>query len=310
MSATPAKRLRSSAVLVRVGIVGAVAVAVVAVAIGAGTAVTDAPRPTSQHTSVQKPHQLRGVQPAAHPAPPAAPPQALSSSTIAALPEAQYDAVIAGLVPVESVVHAETAYLLVADTAVYGADLVTPVARLSANNFLGDPTVVVPFEIVGAWSRILTPARQQLPSQHEGRAPAQSSGWVPSSALSTPTALLHSIAVSVSTRTLSIISDGTSKTFSVGVGTASTPTPTGVTGYLQARYLDKSQGQNEFPVQLSSLHSSSADEPFGGKDGGLIGLHYERAATGAVSHGCVRLSAEAAQAVNALPLGTLVTIRP
>jgi lipoprotein-anchoring transpeptidase ErfK/SrfK len=61
---------------------------------------------------------------------------------------------------------------------------------------------------------------------------------------------------------------------------------------------------------LTSLHSSAADEPYLGHDGGLIGVHYNATATGNVSHGCVRLNVAAINAVNALPLGTLITFVP
>jgi lipoprotein-anchoring transpeptidase ErfK/SrfK len=63
-----------------------------------------------------------------------------------------------------------------------------------------------------------------------------------------------------------------------------------------------------YPIQLTSLHATTKDEPYGGEDGGLIGIHYNQTTTGAVSHGCVRLTAEAIQAVNRLPLGTPVTM--
>jgi hypothetical protein len=81
-----------------------------------------------------------------------------------------------------------------------------------------------------------------------------------------------------------------------------------VTGYLEARYLDPAQNQSAHPVQLTSLHSSAADDPFGGDDGGLIGIHFEPVASGAVSHGCIRVRSAALDAVNALPLGTPVEI--
>ena len=158
---------------------------------------------------------------------------------------------------------------------------------------------------------MLTPSRQLLPSTSNGRAAAQTSGWIPVSALEAGHPVNASVVISASAKTLTVMVGSTvSAVFAVGVGTAGTPTPTGVTGYLQARYLDPAQEQSRYPVQLTSLHSSAADEPFGGSDGGLIGLHYERNASGAVSHGCVRLPAAAIEAVNTLPLGTLVTIIP
>jgi hypothetical protein len=253
-------------------------------------------------------------------------PAELPAARIAALPEARYDAVIAGLLPARGTVDGISAYRLREDTALYAADLVTPVARLAVRNFLGEPTVVVPVESFGEWVRVLTPARQRLPSDGAdssrpdpagtdpagtdpaGRlAPAQSSAWLRTDFLFSPTALANRIVVTVSAQTLRIIGVG-SRTWAVGVGAPGTPTPIGVTGYLEARYRDVAQGQAEHPVQLTSLHSTAADEPFGGDDGGLIGIHFQASASGAVSHGCIRVPMEALAAIDALPLGTLITI--
>ena len=245
----------------------------------------------------------------------------LSAARLAALPEARYDAVIAALLPAEGPAEADTAYRLEKDTVVYAADRTTPVARFAAQNFLGERSVVVPVEHSGDWVRVLTPARQRLPSagaNSDGTgptgtnfsgalAPAQTSAWLRADSLSSPTILLNRIIVSVSAQTLRIIGVG-SHTWPVGVGAPGTPTPTGVTGYLEARYRDAAQGQAEHPVQLTSLHSTAADEPFGGNDGGLIGIHFQASASGAVSHGCIRVPVEALAAVDALPLGTLITI--
>lgn len=253
----------------------------------------------------------------------------LPAARIAALPEARYDAVIAGLLPARGTAGGDSAYRVREDTALYAADLVTPVARLAARNFLGEPTVVVPVESSGDWVRILTPARQRLPSKGADTsgapAPAQTSAWLHAHSLSSPTRVAARIIVSVSAQTLRI--DGTGPdtgtgtgtgvgesdgagvhTWQVGVGAPGTPTPTGVTGYLEARYRDATQGQAEHPVQLTSLHSAAADEPFGGNDGGLIGIHFEASSSGAISHGCIRVPVEALTAVDALPLGTLITI--
>ena len=117
------------------------------------------------------------------------------------------------------------------------------------------------------------------------------------------------IEISVSKQTLSIITDGgATRSFAVGVGTPGTPTPTNVTGYLQARYTDPDQGQTEHRIQLTSLHATAADEPYEGDDGGLIGIHFQQDSSGAISHGCVRMDAAGIAAVDALPRGTLVTV--
>jgi lipoprotein-anchoring transpeptidase ErfK/SrfK len=236
--------------------------------------------------------------------------RALPADQVASLPEARYDAVIPGLLRYDStntttLTHSAT---LAKDVALYGAAQKSAVAHLSATNFLGDPTTVVPVRADGAWTLILTPSRQQLPSGTNGDAAAQTAAWVRTDALTAGEALPSRVVVSVSEQTLSIVTGDDVATYQVGVGTTTTPTPTGVTGYLQARYLDPKQGQSVHPIELTSLHSAAKDEPFGGSDGGLIGVHFNTTSSGAVSHGCIRLTAEAITAVNRLPLGTPITI--
>ena len=246
---------------------------------------------------------------------PATPSQSvvLTPAQVAALPEAKYSAVIPDLIAYTAAsapAKTTTAYTLHSDTAIYGQDHAAPVARFSANNFLGQPSVVVPVSFDGGWALVLTPARQALPSAAAGNAPAQTAGWVRADALTKDHPLTQRIIVALEAQTLTIEdTTGTkSASFKVGVGTSATPTPTGVTGYLQARYLDPAQGQRVHPINLASLHSATADEPYGGSDGGLIGLHYFKTNSGAISHGCIRLSKDAITAVNQLPLGTLISI--
>lgn len=235
------------------------------------------------------------------------------AATVAALPEAKYDAVIGGLLPSyepDVPKAADHAWTITADAPLYGDDRSTPVARLAAHNFLGDPTVVVPLRFDGPWALVMTPARQQLPSVAPGGAAAQTSAWVRRDLLQRGTALSDHLVISVSKQTVSIVDAAgtTVHDFPAGVGAGGTPTPTGVVGYVQARYLDPAQNQTVHPINLTTLHSSAADEPYGGDDGGLIGVHYESVARGAVSHGCVRLDGDAIDAVNKLPLGTVVQV--
>lgn len=238
--------------------------------------------------------------------------QELAPSAIAALPAAVYDAVIPGLLAAPADLRLTGSFTVSADTAVYGADFTTPVARVPARDFLGNPTVVVPVSAKGAWSLVLTASRQVLPSQASAGAPApaQTAAWLPTSALRPLGELPSRVVISVSAQTLTITdaAGSTVQSFAAGVGAPGTPTPTSTTGYLQARYLDPAQGQSVHRIQLTSLHSAAADEPYGGSDGGLIGVHYQEVASGAVSHGCIRLGAAAIEAVDRLPLGTPISI--
>ncbi|NUU07144.1 L,D-transpeptidase [Leifsonia sp. C5G2] len=238
-------------------------------------------------------------------------PPGLTTSTLRALPAADYGAVIPGLLAAPAQLRIRDSYKVVFDTAVYGDDFTTPVARLLAKNFLGEPSVVVRAETRGDWSLVLTPARQKLPSKASAASPAptQSAAWVPTSALRHTAKLDKRVVVSTAKQTLTVVDaqGATLDSFPVGVGAKDTPTPTG-TGYLQARYFDPAQDQTAHRIQLTSLHATAADEPYGGSDGGLIGIHHQTTATGAVSHGCLRLSAAAIAAVDALPLGTAIEI--
>jgi len=232
---------------------------------------------------------------------------------IAALPEARYNTTIAGLMAADLPTVTATmnfSYTLLNDAALYGEDRQTPVARLAATNFIGSPTVVVVVRTDGRWALIITPARQYLPSQHDHQATAETTAWIDKALLYQNQKLVQKVVVSTTAQTLTIENfDGTNKVvFPAGVGTPDTPTPTGITGIIQTRFLDPAQNAGTYPIQLTSLHSAVADNPYGGRDGGLIGVHYNPANTGAISHGCVRLTPEAIKAVNALPLGTPITI--
>jgi hypothetical protein len=239
--------------------------------------------------------------------------EAPSAAQVALLPQAQYNAVIGGLLPYyESTIPkaADETYTISADAPLYGDDRAKPVARLAEKDFLGDPTVVVPVQFSGDWAMVMTPARQALPSATNGAAAAQSAAWIRRDLLTKKTSLEDHVVIAVGAQTVSIVgADGkTVKEFPAGVGAGGTPTPTGVIGYIQARYLDPAQDQTVHEINLTTLHSAAADEPYGGEDGGLIGVHYEATARGAVSHGCVRLNGDAVDAINKLPLGTVVQI--
>lgn len=237
----------------------------------------------------------------------------LTAQQVAALPEARYDAVIPGLLGYTSGTRpaSDRAYTISSDTPIYDQQR-DPVARFGFTDFAGRPTVVAVVRFDGPWALVLTPARRVLPSAADGAAPAQTAGWVRADALHPTEELRARIVVSVSAQQLRIedLEGNVVQSYDVAVGAPGTPTPTGVTGYLEERYLDARQGQTQYPIQLTSLHATAQDEPYAGEDGGLIGMHYLADHAGAISHGCIRLSEQAVVAVDALPLGTSVTIDP
>ncbi len=295
----------------RTGIIAASAAALVVLGVGAFVlAQPGPPAATATPSASASPSPTASVTPTPSAAPYAAP----DDATVAALPEARYNAVIPALLGFASNdVPAEltAAYTIAADAPLFGDDRITPVARLAAKNFLGDSTVVVPVRTDGDWSLVLTPARQTLPSENPD-APAQSVGWIRSELLTKAQDLAAHVVISVGDQTVSIVdaSGDVRESFPAAVGASETPTPTGVVGYVQARYLDPAQDQTVYPITLSSMHSSAADEPFGGQDGGLIGIHFYEERSGAISHGCVRVSGDAITALDTLPLGTPILIQP
>ncbi|GAA4680123.1 L,D-transpeptidase [Frondihabitans cladoniiphilus] len=307
--ALKARRHRGMLVLVSVGTAALVVAAVVAV-----PALVEGPGRASHAPAI-----AATVAPVAAATPTAAPrpaPPVVAPAAVAALPEVDYSAVIAGLLPQAAKLPASastTVYHLNTDAPLFGADPTTPVARFAAKDFLGADSTVVGVEQSGDWALVLTPARSILPSKAPAgvTAPAQTAAWVPTSYLVQVATPAEHVVVSTAAQTVSIVDQAGTvvQSFGAGIGTSTTPTPVGVTGYLEERYVDPSQGTGTHPIQLTSLHSSAADEPYGGSDGGLIGVHYYSAHAGAVSHGCVRLDATALAAIDALPLGTLVTVQ-
>ncbi|MFC4243844.1 L,D-transpeptidase [Gryllotalpicola reticulitermitis] len=248
------------------------------------------------------------------PALPAAPRAAaapLSAAQVAALPEAAYDQVIAGLVPVASTaVEAVQLGALSAAAPLFDAAGTKPVARMQVAGPFGDPNPIVAIARTSDWALVLTPARQALPSTSaDGTAAAQSAGWMPTRYITGLGPAGARIRVDLGSRSLVIERQGApDQRFPVAIGAADTPTPTGVTGYLEARFVDSAAGTGTTPIQLTSLHTTTDDDPAGGRCGGLVALHWWPKASGAVSRGCLRLSPAALAAVDKLPLGTPITI--
>lgn len=235
-------------------------------------------------------------------------------AALEALPDANYDAVIPGLLDASAAadlpVPVETFTLKADLTPLYGADRSgAPVATLPFLNFLGSRTVVVPLLGDGEWTEILTPSRRELPSASgSARAASQTMAWVRTDQLVVSARLTAFVLVSLSKNTLSIVDtrDGVvSASYSVGVGKADTASPVGLT-YLQARYGDPGQVEGH-DIYLTGAHSSVADHPFG-PDQGLVGIHWNAVHSGAVSHACIRLDAAGDTAMSRLPLGTPVLV--
>lgn len=146
------------------------------------------------------------------------------------------------------------------------------------------------------WTQVLLPSR-----------PNSSTGWLRTAQLDerrTP----YLVRVHLGSRSLELLRGGTQVgSWSVAVGAPETPTPVGRT-FLLGSIVDEGQGYSPLILPLGS-HSDTLDSYGGGP--GTVALHGWPDASvfgQAVSHGCVRVPAEALEQLSEVPLGTLVIV--
>ncbi|WP_329245968.1 L,D-transpeptidase [Actinoallomurus sp. NBC_01490] len=172
-----------------------------------------------------------------------------------------------------------------------------PLAVLPSRE-LGGPTWVPVMESKPGWVRVLLPSR-----------PNGATGWIPTDAGSMQTA--HSpyvLRVKTSTRKLSLSKSGHALgTWTVAVGAPKTPTPVGRTFLLASMAPAKPTFS---PLILPvGAHSDTLDSYGGGP--GTVAFHGwpSKSVFGqAVTHGCVRVPADALKRLSKIPLGTPVFI--
>lgn len=160
---------------------------------------------------------------------------------------------------------------------------------------LGDTWLPV-VDAEDGWTRVLLPSR-----------PNGSSGWVRADAVDrrrTP----YLVRVHLAARELELFQDGSPVgRWPVAVGAPATPTPTGRT-FLLGSIVDESQSYSPVILPLGT-HSDTLDSYGGGP--GTVALHGwpDPSVFGtAVSHGCIRVPADALDRLTEVPLGTLVLI--
>ncbi|GAA3934119.1 hypothetical protein GCM10023085_14280 [Actinomadura viridis] len=163
---------------------------------------------------------------------------------------------------------------------------------------LGGPTWVPVVETRAGWNRVLLPSR-----------PNRVTGWIPGTPDKVETARSpHVIKVDVSDRRLTLLESGREVgAWTVAVGGAKTPTPTGRT-FLLASLAPTKPSFSPLILPVGA-HSETLDT-FGGGPG-TVAFHgwKNKADFGkAVSHGCVRVPAEALTRLSKAPLGTPVEI--
>jgi lipoprotein-anchoring transpeptidase ErfK/SrfK len=184
-----------------------------------------------------------------------------------------------------------------ATLAVYASPGGPPVAALPAKQ-IGSPTWVPVVQSQPGWDRVLLPSR-----------PNRSTGWVYLGGGGLRTAYsAYRVQVSLTAYRLTILDAGRSLgSWTVGEGTAGTPTPTGRT-FLLASLMPAHPTYSPLILALG-VHSNTLNTYGGGP--GTVALHGwpEPAVFGhQVSHGCVRVPAAALRALSRIPLGSPVTI--
>jgi lipoprotein-anchoring transpeptidase ErfK/SrfK len=177
-----------------------------------------------------------------------------------------------------------------------------PVFTLPGKTMYGTPTVarVLEYGGVRGWVRIEAP----------GRPPART-GWIPAATVDVHAVdpARNQILVDTAAREITIMIDGATTTFPAGVGSAENPTPIGnwwVTDLVETG--DPGGAYGAFAVGLSARSETITE--FGVGDG-QIGIHgtNEPGSIGqAVSHGCVRVPAEAVEMLRGVFLGMPVVV--
>ncbi|MCO6006837.1 L,D-transpeptidase [Actinoallomurus purpureus] len=172
-----------------------------------------------------------------------------------------------------------------------------PVAVLPSTQ-LGGPTWVPVVETKPGWERVLLPSR-----------PNRSTGWIPTGKVGLETA--HSpyqIKVDDSARTLTLTRSGHRVgSWTVAVGAAKTPTPIGRT-FLLASLAPAKKTFSPLILPVGA-HSETLDT-FGGGPG-TVAFHGWPSVSvfgKAVTHGCVRVPADALKKLSEVPLGTPVVV--
>ena len=173
----------------------------------------------------------------------------------------------------------------------------SPVAALPTTE-IKSPTWVPVVQAQPGWDRVLLPTR-----------PNRSTGWIYLGGGGLQTAYsAYRVEINLAAYRLTVFDAGRSLgSWTVAVGAAGTPTPTGRT-FLLASLAPEHPTYSPLILPLG-LHSGSLST-FGGGPG-TVGLHGwpDPAVFGhAVSHGCVRVPAAALRILSRVPLGSSVVI--
>jgi lipoprotein-anchoring transpeptidase ErfK/SrfK len=173
-----------------------------------------------------------------------------------------------------------------------------PAMAVLPDKQLGSPTWVPVVETKSGWQRVLLPSR-----------PNRTTGWIPTGGGKVKSARSsYVVKVDTSARRLEILNAGrTVGTWTVAVGAAKTPTPPGRT-FLLASLAPSKPTYSPLILPIGA-HSETLDT-FGGGPG-TVAFHGwpQKSVFGqAVTHGCVRIPADALKVLSRVPLGTPVLV--
>lgn len=181
------------------------------------------------------------------------------------------------------------------------ADAVAPSLYLPARNELGSPLVLLAIDREGDRFQVLTPTR-----------PNDDTGWVLVSDVTTSVPV-HRVELSLTTHELRVIrneDDAVVLTSPIGIGAASTPTPTGEF-FVRDHFPTGSDDHPYGPFAFGLSGHSEVLMQFGTGDGRLAihGTNEPRSIGADMSTGCPRVPNDVVRAlIEYLPLGTPVTI--
>ena len=148
----------------------------------------------------------------------------------------------------------------------------------------------------GGWSKVLLPSR-----------PNAAAGWVLTRDVERRTTP-YEVRVHLGSRTMEVLRDGSVLgTWTVAIGAADTPTPTGRT-FVLGLIQDPNQSFSDYIIPLGT-HSNTLDSYGGGP--GTVAFHGwpDPSVFGqAISHGCIRVPDEGMDVLRQVPLGSIVTI--
>ncbi|MBA8816345.1 lipoprotein-anchoring transpeptidase ErfK/SrfK [Microbacterium halimionae] len=191
-----------------------------------------------------------------------------------------------------------------AGAAVFADPTAGPVAFLpQTQTFEG--TIVPVIEEQDHWVKVLLVGRAGVPPEASS---AQTVGWLRAADVALAPVDTH-VEVSLSARTIDIVSDAGSERIATdfGSGTAETPTPTGRMFIMMTRTVPEFGYTRGHPLVYLSAQSPTL-AGFADASVAITAFHYHDARSGTISNGCLRLAPEAIDRLAQLRPGTLVVV--